>query len=300
MKVLVTGGSGNVGVFVVHRLKARHAVTVLDARPPQPFPDVDFLKVDLTEGEAVRDSVRGFDAVVHLAAIPNPFSDPGERVLSVNTVATYNVLEAMRVHGIPRIVYLGSESESGFGLHHVEFVPQYFPIDEKHPCWPHESYSLSKYFGEIMCREYSRAYGIESITLRPACVWLDVIEEDVQEAIHGDVGKTNPKNWFGAYVFPEDVAQAIDRALDYQLPDGDVPFDNFYVTAEDSCMRQDSVAYVGRLFPESTPAIRDPAYYEKNPEASLFDITKAREKLGYRPEYTWRDWGTDRRVRPGS
>jgi UDP-glucose 4-epimerase len=300
MKVLVTGGSGNVGVFVVDRLLARHEVTVADARAPEPFPDVDFVQVDLTDGAAVRQRVRGFDAVVHLAAIPNPFNDPGERVLSVNTTATYNVLEAMRANGVPRIVYLGSESESGFGLHHVEHRPQYFPIDEDHPCWPHESYSLSKYFCEIMCREYSRAYRLESVTLRPACVWLDVIEDDIQESIHGDVGKTNPKNWFGGYIYPEDVAQAIELALSYELPDAAVPFDNFYITAEDSSARQDSVPYVAKLFPEATPPIRDPEYYEKNPQASLFDITKAREKLGFRPAYTWRDWGSEKRVKPGA
>lgn len=300
MRVLVTGGSGDVGVFVVERLKNKHDVTIVDLRPPRSFPDVAYIQVDLTDGEQVRKAIKGYDAVVHLAAIPNPFKDPGERVLNVNMASTYNVLEALRENRVPRVVYSSSESVSGFGLHHVDFKPLYFPIDERHPCWPHESYSLSKYFSELMCREYSRAYGVESIALRYACVWLDVIAEDIEEFIHGDLEKTNSKNWLGAYIFPEDVAQAVDLALDYDLPDPEMPFEEFYLTAEDSSTRQDSVPYVSRLFPQETPPIRRPEYYAENPQATLFDITKAREELGFRPEYTWRDWGGPRRVKPGA
>ncbi len=167
-------------------------------------------------------AIRDCDAVVHLAAIPNPFNDPAERVMTVNMVTTYNVLEAVRLNDVPRIVYGCSESSSGFGVHRVDLRPRYLPIDEEHPCWPHEVYSFTKRFGEEMVREYSHAFGIAGISLRYCWVLVDRDAEAIRGILRSQAeGKRDPKAWFGSYIAPHDVAQACRLACRFEFPGRD-------------------------------------------------------------------------------
>lgn len=293
-QILITGGSGQVGAYVIDRLKARHKLSVLDRIPPVHYPDLPFLKVDLTSLREVNQAVKGFDVVVHLAAIPHPFNDPGDRVLSVNVTSTYNIMEAARLNGIRRVIYACSESASGFGIHAYPCKPDYIPIDEEHPSRPHESYGLSKYCAEIICQEYSRAYGIESISLRYAWVWLDACREEIEKIL----ARQMAEEWFAAYIFPEDVAQAIECSLSMQLPDRHFPFEMFYLTAQDTFSALPSLDLINKLFQGDRPKIRKPAYFEENPHASLFDITKAKKMLGYNPEFGWKDFYSRKRRKP--
>jgi nucleoside-diphosphate-sugar epimerase len=296
MKVVVTGGAGQIGSYVVDRLKGKHEVTILDVRPSAAFPEVPVLKVDLLDREQTLTKVKGFDAVVHLAAIPNPFSDPGDRVLSVNVTSTYNLMEAIKANHISRIVYCCSESSSGWGIHHVNYKPQYIPIDEAHPSWPHESYSLSKYFSEEICREYSRAYKIEAISLRYAWVWLEATRSAAEKFLAAGGGDLDC--WFGAHILPEDVAQAVEHSLSYSITNRELPFEMFYLTAGETFCKLDSLEQVKRIF-GTVPTIKKPGYFEGDPRATLFDISKAKTQLGFKPEFSWRDYNSPRRRKPG-
>lgn len=262
MKVLITGGSGNIGNYVIKELLSEHKLTILDLKKSSKYPDLPWENVNLLDAEATKKYVKGFDVIIHLAAIPNPFNDPGERVLSVNVTSTYNLMEAVRYNKISRVVLGCSESASGFGIHEVSHRPLYFPIDEKHPSWPHESYSLSKYFSEIMCEEYSRAYGIETISLRYAWVWLERDRKSIESILKKR--NVDPKNWFGAYILPEDVAQGIRLALKYKFGIKP-PFESFYLTAEDTFQNIDSCKLIHKLFHKNTPPIKNREYFEKNP-----------------------------------
>jgi nucleoside-diphosphate-sugar epimerase len=240
--------------------------------------------MDLLDSARVREVVHGYDAVVHLAAIPNPYADPPDRVMGVNTVSTLNLLEAMRANGVPRLVYGCSESASGFGIHNVAYRPEYLPIDEQHPSWPHEPYSLSKYFGEVLCQEYSRAYGLEAVSLRYGWVWFDWEKEQRRPALaRREIG-----DWFNAYVFAQDVAQAFRLALAYKL-DQSPAFATFYILAADAFAGIDSRKTIRALYPSAPPRV-DEEYFRRDPNASFFTCAKAREKLGYRPLRSWREW----------
>lgn len=285
MKILVTGGSGDVGAYVLEELKNFHDLAVLDIKPSAKYPDIPLLKVDLLDAEMTKKMIKGFDVVVHLAAIPHPFNTPGDKVLRVNVIGTYNLMEAVRHNKIRRVILGCSESASGFGIHAVAHRPLYFPIDEKHPSWPHESYSLSKYFCEIICREYSRAYGIETISLRCAWIWLERDRKAIEAVL--EKMEYDPKNWFGAYILPEDVARAFRLAINYQFKI-QPPFESFYLTAEETFQKMDSYDLMRKLFP-IPPVIKDMKYF-KNPRASLFNINKARNELGFKPAKTWRDF----------
>jgi nucleoside-diphosphate-sugar epimerase len=107
MKALITGGSGAVGQYVVGEFASQgFDITILDVRPPAARgASVAFVECDLMDMQATLDTVRGYDVVVHLAAIPIPYHDPHDRVMAVNMVTCFNVLEAVRQNGIRRIVF---------------------------------------------------------------------------------------------------------------------------------------------------------------------------------------------------
>lgn len=292
MRIIVTGGSGDIGGYVVRDLRA-HGITpvILDVRPPRAEAGAEYVPCDLMSLDAAAEAIRDCDAVVHLAAIPNPFNDPAERVMAVNMVTTYNVLEAVRLNRVPRIVYGCSESSSGFGVHRVELRPRYLPIDEEHPCWPHEAYSFTKRFGEEMVREYSHAFGIEGISLRYCWVWLDRDAAAIRGILRSRAeGEHDPKAWFGSWIAPHDVAQGCRRACAYSFPAGAaVPFEAFYLTAPATFLAEPTLDSLRRHF-DPLPEVRDPLYFAAEPHASPYDTRKAQRLLGFSATRDWRDF----------
>jgi UDP-glucose 4-epimerase len=290
MKTLITGGAGAVGRYVVHEYLAHDlAPTILDLRPPTKRQEgVGFVQCDLLDQSATLDALQGYDVVVHLAAIPNPYHDPHDRVLSVNTTATFNVLEAIRLNGIPRIVYGCSESASGFGIHNTELKPLYLPVDEEHPCWPHEAYSLSKWFGEEMVANYARAYGIAGLAMRYNWVWAERDAPAVRGIIQANLrGERRDRPWFGGYIAPHDVARACRMAALYTFPAGqETPFEAFYLAAGNTFLTTPTLDALRSHF-DPLPEIRDPGYFASNPFAPVFDLRKAERLLGFKPAKTW-------------
>ena len=291
MKTLVTGGAGDIGAYVVAELVSHDIdVTILDLKPPRKeVKGVEFVQCDLMDLEATIESVKEYDVVVHLAAIPHPYNDPADRVMAVNMVTCFNVLEAVRLNGIRRVVYGCSESSTGFGIHNVELVPLYLPIDEPHPCWPHEVYSFTKRFGEVMVENYARAYGIEAIALRYCWVWLERDRAGIQAIVDAGLrGEGNAKPWFGCYVSPHDVAQAVRQSVCYKFPAGQaMDFEAFYVTADTTYLTVPSLDALGAHF-DPMPELRDAAYFVEEPKASPFDNRKAKRLLGFEPAMDWR------------
>lgn len=290
MKILVTGGTGNVGEYVVNHLVAHDMEPVVtDLKPLRDSQQgLEFVECNLMDLDATVAAIKGYDVVVHLAAIPNAFIAPPEHVMSVNMTTCYNVLEAVRRNGIPRVVYAGSESSTGFGIHLVDYKPLYLPIDEAHPCWPHESYSFTKWFGEIMLENYCKAFGFEGIALRYCGVWTRQEYTGVKpmlEAIDRDGMPEKPS--FGCYVAAQDVAQAVRLSINYQFPKQDVAFDNFFIMAESTMYPEPTLDVMRRIYVD-LPEMHDPTYYEANPRAQAFDIRKAKERLGYEPKFDCR------------
>jgi len=293
VQVLVTGGAGAIGEYVVVEL-LRHGlqVTVLDTRPAkESCARASCALCDLTDLDAARQAIRDADAVVHLAAIPNPQHDPPDRVLGVNLVSTFNVLEAVRLNGIKRIVYACSESATGFGIHNVWYKPLYVPIDEAHPCWPHECYSLSKFYGEQFVWQYARAYGLQAISLRYPWVWTERDDAGAREVVRrGRAGEFAGGEGFGAYIAPHDVAQGVRLALAYRFPQDQSPaFEAFFLHAATTCLAAPTLQVLAAQY-DPLPALRDADYFAAQPYAPVFDTRKARRLLGYVPTKDWRDY----------
>src|SRR6185295_7755121 len=156
-KVLVTGGCGRLGRYVVDDLRARCSLTVLDIAGPA---DV---AADITDYAALRQAFAGQDAVVHLAAIPNPRTAPADVTFQVNVQGTWAVLQAAEDCGVKRVVVASSDALLGIYYNLADWRPQYLPIDEDHPLRPVDFYSLSKECTETIGRSYSHRGKVEVI-----------------------------------------------------------------------------------------------------------------------------------------
>lgn len=187
-RVLITGVYGLIaGVLYRHMVESGGYEVHATARRRHPsvrapkgrtleIPEDRFHLVDLTDLEGMRKAVRGCDAVVHLAAEPDPEA-PWERILASNIVGTYNTLEAARLEGVPRVVYASSvrvnhgygQSEPYKAIYERRFgdVPQPIPIVRvTDPPRPTEPYSASKVWGEAISRVYAEQHGLSVVCVR--------------------------------------------------------------------------------------------------------------------------------------
>src|SRR5215204_5029684 len=135
MRVLVTGARGKVGRATVAAFQeAGH----------------DVRATDLTDAGDAFAVVRGAEAVVHTAAIPEPTSNPPHVVFQNNLMATFNTLEAAIRFRVSRFVNNSSETVPAFFFPERPFLPDYVPVDEEHPIRPQDPYATAKYFGELL------------------------------------------------------------------------------------------------------------------------------------------------------
>lgn len=277
--IAVTGGSGRLGRHVVELLAPEAEVTVIDIAPPARG-DVAHENVSITDTEALKRVFAGKDAVVHLAAIPNPRTASPEKCFSVNTTGTWAVLQAAEDAGVKRIVVCSSDSTTGLHYNPEDWAPRYIPVDEEHPLRAIEPYSLSKVVTEVVAKSFADRGKLEVLVIRPSHI---VFEPEYPEI--GDRGGDVQNYHLWGYVAPEDVAEGFRLAL--EIEDGS--YDIFFIAAEDGMNTRPTLELLEERF-GTVPEVRNPALYEKNPTAAVFGIEHARRKLGYQPRKTWRDF----------
>ena len=173
-RIIVTGGSGKAGHWVVqHLVEEGYEVVNVDSRPPK-TELCRTITADLTQlGQVVTSfspfgtgDRRPYDGVIHLAAIPRAHMAPNDEIFRVNTLSTYNVLEACALLNIRKAVLASSESSYGLCFATEFFEPKYLPVDEAHPQLPEDSYGLSKVVNEVTADCFHRRTGLQVISLR--------------------------------------------------------------------------------------------------------------------------------------
>ncbi len=277
--VLVTGGSGRLGTYVVDRLKQTHVVTVLDIVRPKSS-DVGYVNVSITDLAALTDSLKGIDAVVHLAAVPNPRTSTPQACFTVNTQGTWSILQAAEDAGVKRVVVASSDAATGLHYNPENWAPQYLPVDEAHPLRPSEVYSLTKEITESICRCFAVRGKVEVLAIRPGHV---VFEPEYPELSARGSDVQNYHLW--GFVAPEDVAQGFELALN--LADGS--YDCFFLGGADGLNERPTLEMFKERFGYD-PTVRKPEIYAAMPNAGVFDISHARQKLGYEPRFTRLDF----------
>ena len=163
MRIVVTGGSGKAGRWVVRDLRERgHEVLNVDVSHDGAAHGLCVL-ADLTDLGQCHEVISGSDAIVHLAAIPAPDIRPAGETFRNNAMSTYNVFAASVDRGVGRVVWASSETVLGLPF---DEPPAFAPIDETHPPRPETSYALSKLVGEGMAEQFARRTRIPFVGLR--------------------------------------------------------------------------------------------------------------------------------------
>jgi UDP-glucose 4-epimerase len=149
MKVAVTGSSGFVGSHLIRKLTELGANII----------ELDISNgVDITDWKQIQD-VGKFDVMFHLAAksyVPDSYKYPRDFYYS-NIIGTLNAMELCRVHKA-KMIFVSS---------YVYGIPQYLPIDEKHPVAAFNPYAQTKIAGEQLCQGYYRDFDVPVVILRP-------------------------------------------------------------------------------------------------------------------------------------
>ncbi len=287
MRVVVTGAHGKVGRAATRALVAAgHEVTAVDVTRPvweRPEPGAPAYKqADLTDAGQAFAVVRGADAVVHAAAIPDPTANPPHVVFQNNLMATFNMIEAAIAFGATRFVNISSETVPGFFFADRPFLPDYAPVDEEHPIRPQDPYAISKHFGEQLMDAAVRRSDIRCVSLRPSWVQHEGNYERNLGPYVRDASEPSAGLW--SYIDVYDLADAIVLATESELPGHEV----FYIASPDNAGGRDLAELVRQHHGEAIP-IRPLS----RPDASGISCAKAMRLLGWHPERSWRDYLDD-------
>ena len=290
MRIFFTGGSGKAGRHVVPYLAGR-GHTVLNADlVPLGHDGVDDLTVDVTDPGQVFGALtsyaglgeldpggppRGFDAVVHFAAIPRILLRPDHETFRINTMGTYAVIEAAVKLGIRKIVIASSETTYGVCFSDGEATPHYLPVDEDYDVDPMDSYALSKVCNERTARAFQRRSGADVYALRIGNV-IEPHEYGQFARFRAEPG-TRRRNIFN-YVDARDLGQIVDLCLGR---DG-LGFQIF--NAGNSINAPDIPAseLARRYFPDA------PIRGELGDDDPLYSNARIRDVLGFRDQHDWR------------
>jgi UDP-glucose 4-epimerase len=245
-----------------------------DLKPPMTAatPFIKGSVLALTDLEA---AMRGVDALVHVAAIPNPRDRPPEVVFETNVRGTWNTFHAAARAGVKKAVLISSECATGLCYQKAEFPPDYLPIDEAYPLRPAEVYGLSKQAAEAVAASFART-GMDVTVLRPLFILFPHNYPEI--ASRADLWNRDLWGW----VEPADVATSVRLSL--EKIGG---FEIFFIGAPNTLAPEPTLELVARRFGKP-PEIRRPELYHADPNAALFDIAKARRLLGYHPSGDWR------------
>ncbi|MCX2684433.1 NAD(P)-dependent oxidoreductase [Pseudomonas sp. DCB_AW] len=293
MNVLVTGSNGFLGQEVVRQLlRQGHRVTGYDRSLTCAIEaaDYQYRQGDLIDLASLLETfqTQKFDAVIHTAAISHPVDSrriPLQTVLT-NALGTTHVLEAARLSGTPRVVNLSSEC--AYGNNQALGV-----IDESVPLQPTTPYGCTKVFTEKLGQVYTDLYQVSVVSLRPGWIYGPgqfmqcYLKDLLRAAIDGEpLAEAAGGDYRLQYVHVTDVAAACLLAA--TVEDGRLTQRVFNVTAGEQESYSSVAERVRALYPAADIAI-GPGTIDVLDENARFDITAAREQLGYHPEFLLSD-----------
>ncbi len=302
MKVLITGGTGVNGAALARLLISEGIRPVLfDNRMDLSLVGDLKEKVDLVEGDVVDPRplanaviAHQISHIAHLAALmPGPAEADPAVAVRVGIEGTVNVLEVARAQKIQRVVYTSSKAVYGEIL--GEFgEPTFIPIAEDHPRIPADLYGVIKVSCEELGIYYREAYGVDFVALRFSSIYgpgketrhgpLSFYGRLIEAAKAGTEWKIPAGgDQLNDAVYVGDVARSIYLALKAERSDRWV----FNIgTGRGSTPRQ-FLSVLKKLFPEHRIELGPGQSNLGRDKRSfcVFDISAARQHLGYEPVY---------------
>ncbi|MEL7966755.1 NAD(P)-dependent oxidoreductase [Vreelandella neptunia] len=292
MRILFTGGSGKAGRHATAYLRDQgHRVTNLDWVASD-VPGIATLKTDLTDAGQVFNACQAYagfdelepgtgvpryDAIVHFAAIPAILHRPDNETYRINTLSTYNILDAATKLGIPKVIFASSETTYGVCFADGEQKPDYLPVDEEHPTVPQDSYAMSKVVNEVTARSFQARSGIDIYGLRINNV-IEPHEYRQNFPAYMDDPALRRRNIF-AYIDARDLGQMVDCCL---KTDG-LGYQVFNVANDDLSVSLSNAQVIERFY-SGVPIKREMGEFE-----TFYSIEKARRLVGFEPCHSWRE-----------
>ena len=295
MKYLITGGAGFIGSNIAERiLSIGDDVRILDnfstgrEENLSSFKDdIELIRGDLRDFEAVRKAVSGVDYVLHqgaLPSVPRSIEDP-ITTASVNTGGTLNVLKASLDEGVKRIVAASSSSIYGNS--------PALPKVEDMPVNPMSPYAVAKMAAEFYCKNFYEIYGLETVALRYFNVFgpnqdptsqysaviplfFNLMKSGKSPTIHGDGSQSRD------FTFVTNVIDANLKACTAENAAGEM----FNIGYGENHTLLNLVDNINQILELSI----EPIFGESRQgevKHSLADISKARSILGYNPSVSF-------------
>jgi nucleoside-diphosphate-sugar epimerase len=292
MRVLFTGGSGKAGKHVVPYLVAQgHRVMNFD-RVPLGLPGVHDLVGDICDAGQVYSAMRThagydeqedgaaklFDAVVHFAAVPRYGMVPDTECYRVNTVGTYNVLEAALKMGIRKVIIASSETTYGVCFSDGVVDPKVLPLEEDYDIDPMDSYGMSKKVNEVTARSFQRRFGADVYALRIGNVVEPHEYATLFPPLRDDPGLRRRITF--SYIDTRDLGQIVDLCL---KKDG-LGFQVFNAVNDENAVPQGNSELLARFFPKV------PLSRPVGERGGLLSNRKIREVLGFREAHPWQKY----------
>ena len=268
MRIAVTGSSGSVGKAIVKlALEQGHEVLCID-RVNAESQLAPFLQVDLSDYDETLKAFHGCDAVIHMAAIPAPGRHPDHVVHNNNVVSSYNVLRAAAKLGITHVCQASSVNATGLAYSRWPRF-DYFPLDEEHPTYNEDPYSLSKWICEEQGNSFARRYeGMVIASMR--FHW--VVPDRAFAAQSKWYGQTQAVKNLWAYVTHDAAARACLLSLIADLKGHEV----FYIAAPNTVSDIPSLELKKEFFP-AVPVRGDLSGHK-----SFFNSSKAERLLSWK------------------
>lgn len=304
MKMLITGGAGFMGSHLCEKYtKEKHTVICLDnfmngnlinIRHLLNYRNFKLINGDIRDSDLLEKVVRDVDVIFHLAAqihVDRSIIEP-KLTYEVNVLGTQNILEAARIYDVRKVIYTSTSEVYGSA--------QYVPMDENHPLDAPHPYGASKIAADRVCYAYSQTYGMDISIMRPfntfgpkqkdsgyggaISIFVKRTLNGMPPIIYGDGSQTRD------YTYIKDMVKAFDAVLDHNEPI--IEPINFGTGREIKIidLANKIIDLCGR-----SSNIR-PVHVEPRPEEVerlVAETSRAKELLGWEPEYTLEDGLTE-------
>jgi nucleoside-diphosphate-sugar epimerase len=288
MPLLITGGTGFIGSYVVRDLvKKGQKVVLYDL-----YPDIDAIKDILANVTIVHGDVRdliyllrtmrtfNIDYIIHLAyLLPPATEEDPKRALEINCLGTINVFEAARLNDVKRVVWASSTAVYGLAKDY-----NYQIVNEDSPLKPTTVYGASKVSNEFVSEHYASKYGLNVIGLRPTIVYgfgrkrgmfnfaNDIIEK---AALHQKV-KVPYGDQELDWVYVKDISKVFIDACYVKKP-----VHRIFNIGGYRCKVKDVAKLVKKFIPDAEIIVESGSLGW----VSKYDMSRAKEELGYSPIY---------------